>query len=227
MAFQVQYSSGSSCFSNRQRSLMRGSCGAPLRLILLALLASIAVSCQTLRQVSNLKDVQFRIDRATNVQLAGIDLGGVRSVEDVSGIDMARLGSALSRGELPLSFTLFVEAENPASNSVDARLTQMDWTLLLDDTETISGTSDREVVLPPGTPKEVGVDIDLDLVEFFDRNLQSFLDLATAVAGDGPPANLKLRVRPIIQTPIGRMKYPTPITVVSKDVGGQSESAAQ
>lgn len=187
------------------------------------LLAGLLTSCQTLREVTNLKDVQFRIDRATDVQLAGIALNKVRSYQDLSGVDVARLGAALSDGELPLSFTLHVSAENPATNSVNARLTQMDWTLLLNDQETIAGTFDREVVLPPGTPKEVPVDMKLDLIDFFDENLRGLVDLATAVGGEGPPTNVSLRVQPTVRTPIGQMKYPSPITVVSRDVGSGAQ----
>lgn len=187
------------------------------------LLAGLLTSCQTLREVTNLKDVQFRIDRATDAQLAGISLNKVRSYQDFSGVDVARLGAALSDGELPLSFTLHVAAENPSTNSVNARLTQMDWTLLLNDQETIAGTFDREVVLPPGTPKDVPVAVKLDLIDFFDENLRGLVDLATAVGGEGPPTNVSLRVQPTVQTPIGQMKYPTPITVVSKDVGNEPQ----
>jgi hypothetical protein len=188
----------------------------------LLLVAGLMTSCQTLREVTNLKDVQFRIDRATDARLASINLAQVRSYQDLSGADVARLGAALSSGELPLSFTLHVAAENPSTNSVNARLTQMDWTLLLNDQETIAGTFDREVVLPPGTPKDVPVAIKLDLIDFFDENLRGLVNLATAVAGEGPPTNVSLRVQPTVQTPIGRMKYPTPITVVSQDVGREA-----
>lgn len=190
------------------------------RVLLLVLTVGFLTSCQTLREVASLKDVQFRIDRASDARLAGVNLSGVQSYEDLRGVDVARLGAAVADGELPLSFTLHVSAENPSTNSVNARLTQMDWTLLLNDQETISGIFDQEVVLPPGTPKEVPVSIELDLIDFFDQNLQGLVDLATAVGGEGPPTNVSLRVQPTIRTRLGPMKYPTPITVVSRDVGG-------
>jgi len=196
-----------------------------LRILTLLVLVGGLVSCQSLREVANLKDVRFRIDRATDAQLAGIRLGEVQSYDDLGGADVARLAAAVSRGELPLSFRLHVEAENPASNSVNARLTKMDWTLLLDEQETISGVFDREVVLRPGSPEDVPVDIKLDLVKFFDQNLQGMVDLATAIGGDGPPSNVQLRMRPTVRTPLGEMKYPNPITVVSRDVGGEGASS--
>ncbi|PSQ95734.1 MAG: hypothetical protein BRD55_08860 [Bacteroidetes bacterium SW_9_63_38] len=103
----------------------------------------LSMSCQTVREVTNLNDVQFRIDRVADARLAGIQLSGIQTYEDFGAADVAQLTSALAQGRLPLSFTLFVEAENPPLNSVDARLTKMDWTLLLEDQETIAGAFDR------------------------------------------------------------------------------------
>ena len=190
-----------------------------LLLLLVCIIPVATTGCKTLREVKNLKDVEFQIDRVTDAQLAGVSLRRVQSYNDLSATEVARLGSALSRGEAPLSFTLHVEATNPESNSVDARLTEMDWTLLLQDRETITGTFDREVVLSPGTPTDIPIDVSLDLVEFFDENVRGLVELATAIGGEGPPANVKLEVQPTIQTKLGPMRYPKPITVVSEDVG--------
>jgi hypothetical protein len=197
----------------------------PLRFSWLVLAALVLVGttflsgCQTLREVSNLRNVQFRIDRVNEARLAGVDLNRLDSFGDLSGADVARLGAAMSRGELPLSFTLHVEATNPEGNNVNARLTEMDWTLFLQDQETISGRFDREFVLTPGSPTDMPIDIKLDLVSFFDENLRGLVDLATAIGGEGPPTNVELKVQPTIQTRLGPMRYPSPITVVSKDVG--------
>lgn len=177
------------------------------------------VGCTTLREVSNLRKVNFKIDRVTQPRLAGIDLTQFRSYEDLSGTDVLRLGSSLSGGSLPLSFRLHVQATNPASNDVDARLTKMDWTLLLEEKETVSGTFDQEVVLPPGEPRDVGFRVELDLVRFFDENLRGLVNLASALSGDGPPQSVKLKVQPSINTALGPFKYPSPITVVSEEVG--------
>lgn len=179
-------------------------------------------ACTTLREVANLSKVDFQIDRVSEARLAGVNVQRVRSFEDLSTRDVLRLGASLSEDTLPLSFTLHVEATNPASNDVDARLARMDWTLLLEDQETLSGTFDREVVLSPGEPTGIPIGLELDLVRFFDDNLQGLVDLALAVGGDGPPQNVKLRVQPTINTRLGPIRYPSPITVVSEDVGQQS-----
>ena len=187
----------------------------------LALFAALLVlsSCQTLREVANLRNVDFAIDRVTDGRLAGIDLTRVRSYEDLRPTDVLRLTQAVARGELPLAFTLNLAAENPPDNNVQARLVQMDWTLLLDDRETVSGVFDQTIVLPPGEPRSIPIAIQLDLVRFFDDNAQDLINLALAVSGQGgEPTRVKLQAIPTIDTAIGPIRYPNPITIVSREV---------
>ncbi len=192
-------------------------------LLALSLLVLNVAGCTTLREVSNLRKVKFQIDRVSNARLSGVRITDLQSYEDLGATDVLRLGSALSSGELPLSFTLHVRSTNPASNDVDARLTEMDWTLILEEKETVSGRFGREVVLPPGEPKDVSLQVELDLVRFFDDNLQGLVNLASAISGDAPPQTIKLRVQPTVNTAYGPVRYPSPITVVSKDVGGTDQ----
>lgn len=175
--------------------------------------------CTAVREVSNLRDVDFQIDRVTQGRLSGVELEDIESYRDLSVSDIARLSASLADGEMPLSFVLHLEAINPEDNDVNARLTEMDWTLLLEDEETVSGTFDREITLKPGEPQDVPIDIELDLVRFFDDNLRGLVELASAVGGEGPPQNLKVQVQPTIQTRLGPIRYPSPITVASRDVG--------
>jgi hypothetical protein len=95
------------------------------------------------------------------------------------------------------------------------------WTLLIEDRETISGTVNQLIDLPPGQPQDIPVSIGLDLVQFFDRNLRDLVELALAVSGQGgAPKNIQLRATPTIETPLGPIRYPQPITIVSREVGG-------
>jgi hypothetical protein len=183
------------------------------------LLVSSIAGCTALREVSNLRKAQFAIDRISNPRLAGMDLFGFESYEDLGTTDVLRLGSSLSDGELPMAFTVNLEATNPSSNSANVRLTAMDWTLLLEDKETVAGRFEREVILPPGEPKSVAVQVELDLVRFFEDNLRGLVNLASAIVQNEPPQTVKLRVQPTVNTALGPIEYPSPITVVSKRIG--------
>lgn len=188
-------------------------------LLAAGLLASSIAGCTALREVSNLRKAQFAIDRISNPRLAGVDLSGFESYGDLRTTDVLRLGSSLSDGNLPMAFTVNLEATNPSSNSANARLTAMDWTLLVEEEETVAGRFEHEVVLPPGEPQNVALQVELDLVRFFEDDLRGLVDLASAIVRNEPPQTVKLRVQPTVNTTVGPIEYPSPITVVSKQVG--------
>jgi hypothetical protein len=192
-----------------------------LTTLAVALLLSLVLpACQTLREVAALRLVRFEIDDVRNARLAGIDLARVRSYEDLSAADVLRLSAALATRQLPFEFVLHLEATNPADNQVQARLVQLDWTLLLENRETVAGTFERTILLPPGQPTDVPINIRLDLLDFFERNARDLVELALAVSGqNGAPKQVSLQATPVIDTPVGPLRYPQPITIVSRDVG--------
>jgi hypothetical protein len=192
-----------------------------LHLAVLACVAFVPLSCGTLEQIANLRRVDFALDSATNVRLAGVDVSRYRNYSDLNPLDIARVGAALATRQLPLSFTLNVGADNPNTGSnAGARLVAFDWTLLLDEQETVSGAFNQEVYIAPGTRGTIPLRIDLDLYQFFNKNAQEFVNLALALSGqDGVSTRVKLRARPTINTPLGALRYPEYITVVSRTVG--------
>lgn len=188
--------------------------------ILIIVISVVIQGCQTLREIAALRLVDFGIDNVTDARLAGVEVQRIRSYEDLSSTDLFRLGRALASREMPFAFSLNIAAQNPEENEVQARLLRMAWTLFLEDRETISGVLNQEYVLPPGTTTTIPVRIELDLVEFFDRNLEDLVELAISASGQGgEPTNVALRATPTIDTPLGEMEYPRPITIVSRDVG--------
>lgn len=183
----------------------------------LALSAAIA-GCATLQQFAALRDVQFALDDVRSGRLAGIELSGVRSASDLGAVETARLAAAVAAGELPFEFTVDLRAENPADNRTTARMVRFDWTLLLNDRETIEGVIDRQIVLPPGEPQIIPIHMRLDLIEFFDGNASDLLNLALGfVGGEAGATGVKLRAMPTVETPIGPIDYPTTITIVGEE----------
>jgi len=192
----------------------------------IALLAAVVVlnwQCRTLRAWQALRQVDFYIDRVSDVNLAGVELDHVRSYEDLTLEQTLRISQALARGTLPLRFRLHLIAENPADNPVTARLERLEWTLLLDDHPTLSGTLNQSYRLPPGEPQEIPLDFELDLLDFFEKNLQDLVELALALAGtEGVTKRVSLEARPFIETPLGPLSYPRPIRILTREVGRTS-----
>ena len=185
----------------------------------LAFVAALS-GCATLQQLVALRDVDFDIDRLSDVRLAGVDLSNVRSYRDLGVADVGRLTLAVSRGELPMDFRLHLTATNPADNSADARLVRMDWTLLLQNRETISGVFADETLLRRGQPTDVPIAMSLDLIDFFEGSAQDLVELALSLSGQGgAPKEVTLRATPSVDTSLGPISYPRPITIVSREIG--------
>jgi len=185
-----------------------------------ALVAVAITGCATLQQIAALRSVDFQLDRVANIRLADVNISRIHSYSDLGLADATRVGAAVARRDLPLAFRLHLLAENPPENSVTARLVQMQWTLFLEDTETVSGEIEQEYELPPGHPTDIPVDVELDLFDFFERSGPDLIDLALNLAGaGGAPKQVSVRAVPTINTALGPITYPQPITIVTRTVG--------
>ncbi len=180
-----------------------------------------AAGCATLQQIAALRQVDFSLAGTRNARLAGVDLSRIRSYRDLSAVDIGRIGFAIARKDLPLEFQLAVRGENPADNNVTATMVRLAWSLFLNDKETVSGTLDTTLAFPPGQPTTFPMRMRLNLYQFFDGPAESMVDLAASLAGlSSDPTRISLRGVPTIDTPLGRISYPSPITIVSRTVGG-------
>lgn len=172
--------------------------------------------CASLPSSMDLSQVRFTLQRVSDVHVAGIDVSRVASVDDLNMFQVARATLAVSRGQLPLDLTVHIQSENPLANHIAARLVRMDWTLVLDGRDTISGTFDRPVEIAAGSEQEIPLRLSLNLVEYFnEKSAADLLDLALAFAGEGGgiPHGLALRVRPTVDTPLGPIRYGKPILI--------------
>lgn len=187
----------------------------------LILAVSAGAACATLQQIAALRQVNFTLAGVRNGRLAGIDLSRIRSYSDLTALDVGRVTLALARKDLPLDFVVDISALNPPENKVTATMVRLAWSLLLNDKETISGVVDTTLSLPPGAPVGIPMRMRLNLLQFFDGPAQGMVDLAASIAGvSSDPTRISIRAVPTIDTPVGRISYPSPITIVSKTVGG-------
>lgn len=181
--------------------------------VLLALLILLP-GCTALQQIAALQQVNFSVNRADEAFLAGVDIDRMRNYSDLSVLDATRLVGAVSSGQLPLQFNLHLDATNPQGNATAARLVQLDWTLLIDDTETVSGVFNDDRLIEPGVTADIPISMELDLIRFFGSNARDIIDLALNLTGaGGNPARLSLRARPTVNTAIGPITYPGEITI--------------
>lgn len=175
-------------------------------------LCTAATGCTTLQEIAALRSVEFALVGASGGRIAGVPIDSVRALEQLGITQMATLTAALARGAMPVEADLLVRASNPPDNA-QARLVRLAWTLFLDDQETVTGFTERDVVLPAGQPVDIPVRVQVDLLDFFDRQLTQVVNLGLALAGAGNRQRVRLEAIPTIQTPLGPIRYPQPIPI--------------
>jgi hypothetical protein len=191
------------------------------RILGLAALAAMLAGCVTLSRLTALKRVDFSIAGVQDGRLAGVDLRRIANYDDLNVVEIGRIALAVSRRDVPLDLTVLIRADNPADNRTAATMVKLDWTLLLDDKETVSGVFDTTVTMPPGQTAYIPLPMRVNLRQFFDGPAQSLVNLAASVAGVGSrPTKIAVRAIPTINTPLGPITYPGPITIVRRTVGG-------
>jgi hypothetical protein len=146
-------------------------------------------------------------------------------LSDFSLTDGLSLTRSFATKSFPSDFVLNVSARNPndgkgGTPQTTATLSRLDWRLLIDDAQTVSGDIDKTFEIPgTGQSTNIPLNVSLDLYQFFgnqgyDKVVNLALDLGDL---NKNPARLKLDIHPTISTPLGNIEYPGRITVVDKE----------
>lgn len=185
-----------------------------------AILLSLVVmsGCDVLeqaRQVAMLSKCEFKLSTVDQLRLAGVNIQQVRSLSDLNMMDAARITTAAAMGgSLPLNFTLNVEVKNP--NTTVAGLNKLDWILLIDDIEMVSGINEQRVQIPAnnGTaiiPLTIGINLKEALKG---RSADAIVNFAMNLAGAGnKPSRITLKAKPTIMVGSMPVSYPGYITI--------------
>ncbi len=191
-------------------------------LFALVLACGFLPGCASLREVAALRQVEFCFDRISSPRIAGISLDRIRNYEDLGVADLARLGLALASEDVPLDLVAHVEGRNPETNDVTARLVQLDWAYLVDDREIVTGALESGYEFPPGQPRDVPLTVTFNLVRFFGKDGRDLFDTALALTGRRTTTKrVTLRLAPTVDTPIGPIRYPVPITLAMPRASGE------
>lgn len=187
------------------------------KILILCVIALILSSCDVMKQVEQmamLTKCDFRLKTVENTNLAGVNIQRIQQLSDLNFMDAARLTAAMTAKELPLTFTLNVEARNP--NGSQASMQSIDWILLIDDIEMANGTNSKQVLIPAnqGTaiiPLQISTDLKKSLTG---KSGNAILNFAFNLAGSGnTPSRITLKAKPTIMVGSFPISYPGYITV--------------
>ena len=181
-------------------------------------------SCGVYNSIMNLSKLQYKLGSVNNFKVGNISITNKSKLSDFNTTDIIDLTSKVAAGDFPVSFTLNVLAKNPNQNSSSSSTSEITlesfpWTLYIDGVKTISGNISSPVKVP--SVKDVTViplQISLDLLDFFkDNGLDKIINLALTLGGkNGSTSKIKIVAEPTLGTPLGKVTYPSPITIVDK-----------
>ncbi len=173
-------------------------------------------ACSIIQQTSEISafaKCEFRIESARNIKLAGISVQDKQSLSDLSIMELAKIGSALTEGVLPLNFDLNIQIMNP--NPKLAAMNRIEWTLIIDDIEMTSGVLNQRVEIQADSVTELPVAMSLDLMKSLNgKSGDALINFAMNMAGSGSkPTRIKLKAKPTILIGTTPMDYPGYITI--------------
>ena len=184
------------------------------------------VGCNTISNIANFSKLQFKLGKVDNFAVSSVNISRIHNVKDLSVSDGITLANAFANKSFPVSFTLNVIAHNPnakntataqKTSNFDAVISNLEWTLLIDNKETINGRVANPINVPSGNQNTIiPITIGLDMFKFFNnKSYTDLINLALAIGGvNGTSANLKLRVKPTVSIAGFPISYPNYITVV-------------
>jgi hypothetical protein len=191
------------------------------QIIIISLMIFFVVSCGVYETISNFARLQFKVDSYNNFRVADVALENKSDIDDFSPIDYVKLTGAFVKGELPFSFVINVEAQNPNDGSggfpaTDISIKQFPFRVLLDDKQILSGNIQDEFLVPGvGENKIIPILVEVDLLKFFkDKSFDELADFILAVGGkDGSRSRISLFAKPVLGTPVGSLEYPEEIKI--------------
>jgi hypothetical protein len=185
-------------------------------IIIIIILGSCSVARQA-EEISRLADCEFRLASVEQLKLAGVNIQGIKSYSDLRMTEMARIGTTLAGGTLPLDFILNVEAKNP--NTAQAAMSRLEWIILIDNIEMANGIIEKRIIIPPDNGVAIiPVKINIDLVKHLSgQSAGPLLNFGFNLAGvGGTPTRITLKAKPTIYVGSRAIEYPGYIKITQK-----------
>ena len=179
---------------------------------IIAVLLSLAVlgSCKTLMSYTSILNCDFRMESLKNPTVAGMNVSSIKSFSDLSFLQAGKITTAYLSGNIPLDFTLNIEAKNP--NTTEARMAQFEWIVNIDDIQIATGTNRSEYVIPGNEGNTIiSLKISVNLLDVINKDSKDALvnfGLNLADASD-KPTRVKLQIKPTVYVGSIPVSYPS------------------
>ena len=176
--------------------------------------ASLLNSCSFLKEVTTLGKCEFRTTTLENPELAGVDVSRIGSFSDIGFTDMAIITASILKGDLPLDFTLNIEARNP--NPATAALNRLEYMAYIDDVQIATGALNERIEIPAnGGVAKIPLQLHTDLIDLMKGDSrQAIVNFGLNLADAGnKPTRVSIKVKPTILVGAIEIAYPGYFTV--------------
>ena len=179
-------------------------------------------SCITYKRASTFSRCEFRINRVESIVLNGISVMGKTKLSELSLNDASVLLRSVVNGPLIMDMTILVDIKNP--NKSKAAMNRIDWILLIDDIEMMTGSTIQRVIIPANNevhtvPLNTTTNIK-DLVS--GKRASALIGFALNLAGVGrDPSRLTIKAKPFIKVGKRDLAYPGYISIRTDFFSGQ------
>lgn len=173
--------------------------------------------CDILEQAQkmmNFTNCQFKVQSVDNVQLAGINVQNIKSLNDLNVLDAAKVMAMVATNSFPLTFNLNLQAKNP--NTSAAGMNQLQWILFIDNIQMVSGNLNKAVTIPANNGvANVPLAISVDLKQVLKgKTADAIMNFGLNLAGAGnKPTRVTMKLKPTIMVGSYPLKYPDYITI--------------
>jgi hypothetical protein len=173
-------------------------------------------SCDLLTQVAqmaNFANCTFDFNSINKIQMLGVNLSKGMTKDDLNATQLLNLANALMKRELPVTFNVNLDVENP--NSIAAAMSKMDYIVSLNGKQVISTTMNNSINVPAKSKNTITIPVTTDLFQLFSgESADAILNLAFKLAGaSSDPVKLGLQVKPYITINNQQLSYPNYITI--------------
>ena len=173
-------------------------------------------SCNLLTQVAqmaNFANCTFDFNSINKIQMLGVNLSKGMTKDDLNATQLLNLANALMKRELPVTFNVNLDVENP--NSIAAAMSKMDYIVSLNGKQVISTTMNNSINVPAKSKNTITIPVTTDLFQLFSgESADAILNMAFKLAGaSNDPVKLGLQVKPYITINNQQLAYPNYITI--------------
>ncbi len=177
------------------------------------LLLITATACSTKDDFEAFKEAEYSLKSIDTINVNGISLLEKRGAADFTFNEAAVLFTAISENKLKAISTLNLNVElgNEHKNRT-MKLTQLKWQMLVNDQKTASGVVNEAIQLKNGlNTLTLSTLVALDQ-EKGGNHLTHLMRVASLLKQD--KSNIKLQIKPTIQTSVGPIELPAYINVM-------------